>query len=157
MDPSSVGDLFSSAGPRFVNPAMVAPDSDTNALNVMTVTQRKWFVAEVANQLALPNVLAILKLYRSIPIAKLGRFCNIDPEVLKQNLVFIKSRTSQLVRTNEGSAPSEGTRLVLCDVNFSVVHGDMVSVLNEPPTLKFAKFFANNAVKFQAIYSDLSA
>jgi hypothetical protein len=137
--------MFYNACPRLVNPS--APDyaSDANALTAMTMHQRKCFLGEVGIQLALPAVMSHLKLYMSIPVTKLGRFCNIDPETLKQNLVFIKARSSQLVRVSEGSAPIEGTRMVICDVNFFIA-GDMISVVPALSKQSFARFFATNAL-----------
>jgi len=157
MDHFAAGELFAGAAPRFVNPAMPNYAAGVNGQAELTATQRRWFLAEVTNQLALPNVLAILKLYASIPVGKLSRFCNVDAEALKQALISLKCRNSQLVRAGDGSPPISGARAFICDVNFSVHHGDMVVVSCEDPPAKFAKFFANNALEFIGISEDLAS
>ena len=88
----------------------------------------------------------------------------MDMDQFRQNLIFIKARSSQVVRgISDGSAPIDGVRMSVSDVHFYVIgdknpSNDMVHIVADISTVRQqnnAKFFATNAVKFQTAINDL--
>jgi translation initiation factor 3 subunit L len=174
-------ELFSFACPKFVNlatPSNLLPKKDGEDVSVVPVigkdnldprrelhrVQLKWFLEDARQQLSLPTIRSFLKLYKSIPIDKLSRFCQTDMDQFRQNLMFIKARSSQVVRgISDGSAPIDGIRTSVSDVHFYVVGdknpaNDMVHIVADISTVRQqnnAKFFATNALKFQNAINDL--
>ena len=149
-------ELFSYAAPKFVTPA--APDysegKDTH--RVAEELQLKWFVHEVEQQLSLPTIRSYLRLYKTIPLQKLAKMVETpDTNEFREMLMSIKHRSNQLMHTTDGSAPIDGTRVVVNDVQFVVV-GDMVHIEDVDPPKPAARHFLSNAMKFAQICEDMN-
>ena len=128
-------ELFTKSCPKFVNPAtrpyllpkpegqdQINAKGPADAARETLRVQLKWFLEDARQQVSLPTIRSVLKLYKSIPVDKLSRFCQMDMDHFRQNLVFIKARSSQIVRgISDGSAPIDGTRTSVSDVQFYVV------------------------------------
>lgn len=165
-------ELFAFACPKFVNPApptyaLVGKHDEAGGdpRKEMYRVQLKWFLEDVRQQLTLPTIRSFLKLYKSIPVDKLSRFCNMEMDEFRQNLIFIKSRSSQVVRgISDGSAPVEGTRMTVSDVHYYVVGdknsaNDMVHIVADVSQSGgqrgLTKFFSSNALRFQGWIDDM--
>jgi translation initiation factor 3 subunit L len=181
-DVNAFKEIFTSMSPRFVNPATPAfllPRTEGSAPNAKLPSQEeiskarrdiaeiqtRIFLDGVRQQLAHPAVRAHLKLYKSLPIEKLSRFCQVNVDQLRQDLIFIKARSSQTVRgISDGSAPIEGTRTTVSEVNFYILGdkdpvNDMIFIVSDAPNSRqqsSAKSFAFNSLKFQNVISDLN-
>lgn len=171
-------ELFAFACPKFLNPATPSYLLNTEAAPMpadasnskeadprkeLYRVQLKWFLEDVRQQLSLPTIRSFLKLYKSIPVDKLSRFCQMEMDQFRQNLIFIKARSSQVVRgVSDGSSPMDGVRTSISDVHFYVVGDrnpseDMVHIVTDVSSRQQynGKLFAMNALKFQTVIDDL--
>lgn len=160
-------DMFTHACPKFIHPGspilkgLSVEELTAKATEVFKI-QLKWFLDDVRMQLSFPVVKSMLKLYKTIPAEKLSKSCNMDADAFKQALIFIKMRSSQLVRTSDSITPMDGVRLALLDVHFFIVgdkKSDMIHIVSslEAPRFQqnFNKVFLAESLKLKAIVDDV--
>lgn len=148
-------DLFHFACPKFITPSPPDYTLKVDRHREAYQSQLSRFMSEVHLQLSLPTIRSYLKLYKSIPIPKLAKFCGMEAKVFREHLISIKGRSTQLMRTKDGSPPLEGKPVVVSDVHFYIV-GDMVHVEEAQQIKTFGRHFVFHTLRFEHIVDDLS-
>ncbi len=144
--------LFASSCPKFVIPgqpdfsAMVRPQ-------VAYQRQLKLFLQEVRQQQALPAIRSYLKLYPSIPLSKLAKYCLLPEERVLEHLMALKLAGNQMVH-DEGETPLDGSRKSVSDLHF-YIEGSNVLVDEGKAPQWYGQYFLTHALKFQQAYDDL--
>jgi len=146
--------VFASACPKFINPC--TPNYNVSHFfrpESAYRTQLNLFLYEVRQQTVLPTIRSYLKLYTSIPIEKLARFCEMSPEIFREQLLSLKRSANQLVH-QDSSPPLEGKMSAVNDIHFYIV-GDMVYVGETRTPQRHGQYFLTQALKFQQAIDDL--
>lgn len=142
-DPDAVEELFLFACPRFVAacPPPFPGDEDQAATaaagNPVLEPMRRQlhvFLREVEQQRMLPTIRSYLRLYTSIPIAKLAAFLGQqqDIEAVRRSLICYRHK-----------APAG-------EVDF-FIDGDMVHIRDSKPPRKFAEYFLRSIARLQSL------
>lgn len=130
-------ELFSYACPKFVTAS--PPDfADPGAAHSTEAyrLQLRLFLGEVRAAALLPHVRSFLKLYTTIPLAKLAVLMEYDPAALRQALLALK-RKATVKEWRGGASPLDGVWTATGDVDF-YIDGDMVHVVDSQPQRQFA-------------------
>jgi len=109
--------LFMSACPKFISP--IPPDFDNPENNVDPSKHHlQIFMADVRNSMLAPTLKSYLKLYTTMDLKKLAAFIEVDPEVLRTQLLVYKQRSRQ-TRWIEGGL-LEGETINTSDLDFAL-------------------------------------
>jgi len=153
-DKSVYQELFSYACPKFVTPA--APRYDEvpllNYSQEALQLQLKLFMNEVNQQELLPTIRSYLKLYTTIPIAKLAQFLELDEDTFRTQLLCVKHKTNNLVWA-EGAAHS-GSSVAAADIDF-FIDNDMIHIADTKIARRYGDYFIRLINKFDAICNEL--
>jgi len=153
-DADTYANMFFHACPKFIVPGTPNFDGSANSGQQTFLLQRKWFLQEVGQQRSLTTIRSYLKLYTSIPIEKLARFCGMSQEVFKENLLSLKYAANQNVHT-ENSSPLDSKRVAVNDIHFYIV-GEMVFIDETRAPQRYSQYFLTHAFKFQQAIDDMS-
>mmetsp|Transcript_8543 Transcript_8543/g.24345 ORF Transcript_8543/g.24345 Transcript_8543/m.24345 type:complete len:524 (+) Transcript_8543:66-1637(+) len=153
-DESAFEKMFSYACPKFIVPSNPDFHGMGNRHQQAYHLQLKWFLHEVRQQATLPMIRSYLRLYTSISVEKLARFCNMPQDRFREYLLALKSSSNQLVHV-DGKAPLVAHRQLVTDVHFYVVD-DMVYIDEQRQPQSFSEYFLTNALKFQQAIDDLN-
>merc|ERR1711865_476452 len=147
-------ELFQYACPKFVTPT--APNyADANPENLnqeATKLQCSLFMGMVTQSSHHNTIRSYLKLYSTIPCAKLANFLGWTEEEFRRNILSLKHMSTEQV-WNGGSA-TDGVWASSSDVDF-YIDGDMVHVGETKVVHKYADYFIKHINKFEEIISDL--
>jgi translation initiation factor 3 subunit L len=146
--------VFAYACPKFIVPSVPDFAHIANRHQSAYHLQLKWFLHEVRQCQALPTIRSYLKLYTSIPVDKLARFCNIPVDRFREHMLSLKVAANQVVHT-EGKTAIEGQRVSVNDIHFFIV-GDMVFIEETRAPQRYSEFFLTHAQKFQQAIDDLA-
>ena len=80
--------------------------------------QIRLFLKDVSQQLVLPTIRSYLKLYSTIPVAKLSRYLEVEEEVLRSYLYSYQTNTNTIVW--DGGRPLDGTVVSNAEVAFYI-------------------------------------
>ena len=142
--------------------------------------QLKWFLNEVKQQNQLPLVRSYLKLYKSITVSKLAKFCNLSEEKVLTQLVAMNTKAYQKTHTNPGTKhsilffffiiknnilivfcyhfvgtpPMEGSYSSVTDLKY-FVYGDMIHISEARAARRYGEYFMNHTLKLQRVIEDL--
>lgn len=132
-------DLFNYASPKFISPAApvydVVADSHMDAPNLQT----RLFMAQVKQQLLLPEIRSFLKLYTTIEITKLAQLMDVDPSTFRSYLHALKNKSYAMVGSFDGS-PLEGEYTTSSDVGFHV-EKDVVHISDTKQASRHGEYF----------------
>jgi translation initiation factor 3 subunit L len=138
-------DLFSYASPKFISPA--PPDFNVIADTHMDAPklQTRLFMAEVTQQLLLPEIRSFLKLYTTIEIEKLAKLMDVEQMQFRSYLHALKNKSFAIVGTFD-DAPLAGKYMTSSDVGFHVER-DVVHISDTKPASRHGEYFISQIGK----------
>lgn len=142
---AEVEELFSYACPKFISPC---PLEEVAHPQEPFKHQCALFMAEVTQQISaqLPTIRSYLKLYTTIPVAKLANFLDTPEATFASNLLCFKHKTRSRIWPGQG--PLLGGRLVSSsDVDFYISQ-EMIHIADSKATRRYGEFFIRHIVKF---------
>jgi translation initiation factor 3 subunit L len=147
-EPQAFEDLFNYACPKFISPAPpnydVIADSNMEAPRLQT----RLFMAEVKQQLLLPEIRSFLKLYTTIEIEKLALLMDVDPTTFRGYLHALKHKSFVISGSFDGP-PLAGDYSTSSDVGFHIER-DVVHISDTRPASAFGSFFMTQIGKLDA-------
>jgi translation initiation factor 3 subunit L len=160
---SAYDELFSYSCPKFVTPAPpagasaeegTAPAAASNYNEEAYRMQLKLFMAEVASFDKMPVLRSFLKLYTTIPIAKLADLMETDAAVLRNQLTCMKQKT-RVLEWRGGASALDGVWVACSDVDFQIA-GDMIHVTDVKPPKRNGDYFLRHITKQNTLMEDLA-
>jgi len=142
--------LFGYACPKFVSPAVPDGEDSSSLLSL----QKKGFLREASQQVALPVLRNYLKLYSAVSLDKLAALLGrADKEILRSQLLSLVHKNQQ-TQWKSGLKPVEGEVKPAVAIQF-VVDGDMVYLQDSATVRQFGEHFLRGISKLNAIDADL--
>jgi translation initiation factor 3 subunit L len=141
---------FSFACPKFLSP--VPPNYDAPPANFHKepmMQQLKVFEDEVIQQTQLPIIRSYLKLYTTLPIAKLATFMDMTEEELRTHLMCFKHKMKNVVWTR-GTSGLEGEFQSASEVDF-YIDGNMIHIADTKVARRYGDFFIRQIHKFDEL------
>lgn len=138
-------DLFSYASPKFISPAPPNYDIVTDSNLDAPKLQTRLFMAEVKQQLLLPEIRSFLKLYSTIEIEKLAQLMDVETNTFRGYLHALKNKSYAFVGSFEGP-PLAGEYMTSSDVGFHV-ENDVVHISDTKPAARHGEFFIAQMAK----------
>ena len=140
--------MFHYACPKFLSPVPPNFEGVTDQYLMEPYNQQlKVFIDEVQQQCHISDIRSFLKLYTTLPIAKLASFINKSPEELKAILLCFKHKMSNIesdmVSTEEFRSSSE--------VDF-YIHNEMVHIADTKVATRFSDFFIRQIHKLNEVH-----
>jgi len=147
---------FAFACPKFLSP--VPPNYDMMSGNGTQhkepfQQQMQVFKEEVEQQIQVPTIRSYLKLYTTLPIAKLAAFMDLSDDELCTNLMCFKHKMKNLVWT-KGTSGLEGEFQSASEVDF-YVDKDMIHIADTKVARRYGDFFIRQFHKFDEIMRGL--
>jgi len=141
--------MFHYACPKFLSPVPPNFEGVTDQYLMEPYNQQlKVFIDEVQQQCHISDIRSFLKLYTTLPIAKLASFINKSPEELKAILLCFKHKMSNIesdmVSTEEFRSSSE--------VDF-YIHNEMVHIADTKVATRFSDFFIRQIHKLNEVHN----
>ncbi|CUS10883.1 unnamed protein product [Tuber aestivum] len=135
--------LFMSACPKFISP--IPPDFDKPESNIDPSQHHlQIFMADVRNSMLAPTLKSYLKLYTTMDLNKLAAFIEVDPEVLRTQLLVYKQRSRQ-TRWIEGGL-LEGDTVNTSDLDFAL-QGDLIHISEAKVGRRLVDWYLRNLAK----------
>lgn len=149
-DRDELTNMFHYACPKFLSPVPPNFEGVTDQYLMEPYNQQlKVFMDEVQQQLLISDIRSFLKLYTTLPIAKLASFINKTPEELKSILLCFKHKMSNI----ESDQANEDFRSS-SEVDF-YIHNEMVHIADTKVATRFSDFFIRQIQKTNEINSNL--
>ncbi|KAF8791922.1 Eukaryotic translation initiation factor 3 like protein [Argiope bruennichi] len=149
---------FSFACPKFLSPVPPSYDiqnMDANSHREPFVAQLKVFMDEVRQQIMLPTIRSYLKLYTTMPIAKLAKFLEMKEELVVNYLLCFKHKMKNMVWT-KGTSGLEGEFQSGSEVDF-FIDKDMIHIADTKVAIRYGDFFIRQIHKFDEMHRMISA
>uniref|UniRef100_A0A7S3EEE9 Eukaryotic translation initiation factor 3 subunit L n=1 Tax=Rhodosorus marinus TaxID=101924 RepID=A0A7S3EEE9_9RHOD len=139
---STVMGLFTYASPKFVTPAPpnydVIDDYHMDAANL----QQKMFMAEIKQQLILPEIRSYLTLYTSIEVKQLADLMDIEEEMFRSHLLSLKHKSYSGRADVSGENPLiQGTDVKPSSELGFYINKNVVHVGDAKVETRFGEFF----------------
>ncbi|KAL7276919.1 hypothetical protein RUND412_000063 [Rhizina undulata] len=135
--------LFLSACPKFISP--ILPDFENPENNVDPSKHHlAVFMQDVKNAMMAPTLKSYLKLYTTIDLGKLASFLEVDPEVLRLQLVVYKQRSRQ-TRWVEGGL-LDGEVVNSADLDFAL-QGDLIHISEAKVGRRLVDWYLRNLAR----------
>lgn len=151
-DREELQSMFHYACPKFLSPVPPNFDGVTDQYLMEPYNQQlKVFMDEVNQQLLISDIRSFLKLYTTLPIAKLASFINKTPQELKSILLCFKHKMSNV----ESEQAFEEFRSS-SEVDF-YIHKDMVHIADTKVATRFSDFFIRQIHKLNEMNSNLKS
>uniref|UniRef100_A0A8C9WBB0 Eukaryotic translation initiation factor 3 subunit L n=1 Tax=Scleropages formosus TaxID=113540 RepID=A0A8C9WBB0_SCLFO len=147
-------ELFSFACPKFLSP--VVPNYDNvhpNYHKEPFQQQLKVFAEEVQQQAQLSTIRSFLKLYTTMPAAKLAGFLDMAEQEFRIQLLVFKHKMKNLVWTS-GISALDGEFQSASEVDF-YVDKDMIHIADAKVARRYGDFFIRQIRKFEEVRKDL--
>ncbi|XP_015749669.1 PREDICTED: eukaryotic translation initiation factor 3 subunit L-like, partial [Acropora digitifera] len=147
---------FSYACPKFISP--VPPNFDAPPANFSREPfnlQLKVFLNEVSQQSLIPVIRSYLKLYTTMPIAKLAAFLDMDENQFRTELLCFKHKQRNLVWT-KGTDALEGELQSSSEVDF-YIDQDMIHIADTKVERRYGDFFIRQIHKFEEVNKSIQA
>eukprot|EP01086_Lenisia_limosa_P003753 TRINITY_DN18423_c0_g1_i1.p1 TRINITY_DN18423_c0_g1~~TRINITY_DN18423_c0_g1_i1.p1 ORF type:complete len:279 (-),score=84.75 TRINITY_DN18423_c0_g1_i1:37-873(-) len=145
MDMSSFDEMFESAVPVFISPAVPSYSKEESAAPNPFQSQKAKFVNEIMQQEAIPALSSVLRLYTSISIEKLQSY--LGAEDLERLLLSFRHKTLTKVNGGEGS-PLDGEFKAASEVNFRV-DGNMITINESRVQRSYAEYFLKHMTRME--------
>merc|ERR1719422_1656206 len=146
---------FAFACPKFLSP--VPPNFDMMQANPKDKEpfqlQLQVFKEEVEQQIQVPIIRSYLKLYTTLPIAKLAAFMDMSDDELCTHLMCFKHKMKNLVWT-KGTSGLEGEFQSASEVDF-YIDKDMIHIADTKVARRYGDFFIRQFHKFDEIMRSL--
>uniref|UniRef100_H0Y1E0 Eukaryotic translation initiation factor 3 subunit L n=1 Tax=Otolemur garnettii TaxID=30611 RepID=H0Y1E0_OTOGA len=149
-DPQVYEKLFSYSCPKFLLP--VAPNYDNvhpNYHKEPFLQQLKVFADEVQQQAQLSTIHSFLKLYTTIPVAKLAGFLDLTEQEFRIQLLVFKHKMKNLVWTS-GISALDGEFQSASEVDF-YIDKDMIHIADTKVARRYGDFFIRQIHKFEEL------
>jgi len=148
-DRDELVNMFHYACPKFLSPVPPNFEGVTDQYLMEPYNQQlKVFIDEVQQQFHISDIRSFLKLYTTLPIAKLASFINKTPQELKAILLCFKHKMSNIesdqATTEEFRSSSE--------VDF-YIHNEMVHIADTKVATRFSDFFIRQIHKLNEVHS----
>lgn len=143
-------EAFSFACPKFISP--VPPNYDASPANFNRepfTLQMKIFMNEVEQQTIIPIIRSYLKLYTTMPIAKLAAFMSTDVDTFTTQLQCYKHKQRNLVWT-KGTDALGGEFQSSSEVDF-YIDQDMIHIADTKVERRYGDFFIRQINKFDEL------
>ncbi|KAH0518858.1 Eukaryotic translation initiation factor 3 subunit L [Microtus ochrogaster] len=147
-DPQVYEELFSYACPKFLSP--VVPNYDNvhpNYHKEPFLQQLKVFSDEVQQQAQLSTIRSFLKLYTTMPVAKLAGFLDLTEQEFRIQLLVFKHKMKNLVWTS-GISALDGEFQSASEVDF-YIDKDMIHIADTKVARRYGDFFIRQIHKFE--------
>lgn len=143
-------ELFSFACPKFLSP--VVPNYDNVLPNYHKEPfqqQLKVFAEEVQQQAQLSTIRSFLKLYTTMPVAKLAGFLDMTEQEFRIQLLVFKHKMKNLVWTS-GISALDGEFQSASEVDF-YIDKDMIHIADTKVARRYGDFFIRQIHKFEEL------
>uniref|UniRef100_A0A8C1BQT1 Eukaryotic translation initiation factor 3 subunit L n=1 Tax=Cyprinus carpio carpio TaxID=630221 RepID=A0A8C1BQT1_CYPCA len=143
-------ELFSFACPKFLSP--VVPNYDNvnpNYHKEPFQQQLKVFAEEVQQQAQLSTIRSFLKLYTTMPVAKLAGFLDMSEQEFRIQLLVFKHKMKNLVWTS-GISALDGEFQSASEVDF-YIDKDMIHIADTKVARRYGDFFIRQIHKFEEV------
>ncbi|XP_059672212.1 eukaryotic translation initiation factor 3 subunit L isoform X2 [Gavia stellata] len=143
-------ELFSYACPKFLSP--VVPNYDNvhpNYHKEPFLQQLKVFADEVQQQAQLSTIRSFLKLYTTMPVAKLAGFLDLTEQEFRIQLLVFKHKMKNLVWTS-GISALDGEFQSASEVDF-YIDKDMIHIADTKVARRYGDFFIRQIHKFEEL------
>uniref|UniRef100_A0A8C2A4E8 Eukaryotic translation initiation factor 3 subunit L n=1 Tax=Cyprinus carpio TaxID=7962 RepID=A0A8C2A4E8_CYPCA len=143
-------ELFSFACPKFLSP--VVPNYDNvnpNYHKEPFQQQLKVFAEEVQQQAQLSTIRSFLKLYTTMPVAKLAGFLDMSEQEFRIQLLVFKHKMKNLVWTS-GISALDGEFQSASEVDF-YIDKDMIHIADTKVARRYGDFFIRQIHKFEEL------
>uniref|UniRef100_A0A8K9XSZ5 Eukaryotic translation initiation factor 3 subunit L n=2 Tax=Oncorhynchus TaxID=8016 RepID=A0A8K9XSZ5_ONCMY len=143
-------ELFSFACPKFLSP--VVPNYDNvhpNYHKEPFQQQLKVFAEEVQQQAQLSTIRSFLKLYTTMPVAKLAGFLDMTEQEFRIQLLVFKHKMKNLVWTS-GISALDGEFQSASEVDF-YIDKDMIHIADTKVARRYGDFFIRQIHKFEEL------
>jgi len=148
-------ELFVQAAPKFIVPSIPDYSQPINYSQDNIKLQLRRFKEEVGQQLQLPKIRSYLKLYSTISMGKLARFCEMSVPELRRHLMALKHKMRQEEHTS-GTGALEGSRIShALDINY-YVKDDIIHVEEACKEQRYDNYFLSQISKCQECTDTLS-
>ncbi|MEJ1271524.1 eukaryotic translation initiation factor 3 subunit L [Cricetulus griseus] len=150
-DPQVYEELFSYACPKFLSP--VVPNYDNvhpNYHKEPFLQQLKVFSDEVQQQAQLSTIRSFLKLYTTMPVAKLAGFLDLTEQEFRIQLLVFKHKMKNLVWTS-GISALDGEFQSASEVDF-YIDKDMIHIADTKVARRYGDFFIRQIHKFEEAF-----
>uniref|UniRef100_A0A8C7V0W7 Eukaryotic translation initiation factor 3 subunit L n=1 Tax=Oncorhynchus mykiss TaxID=8022 RepID=A0A8C7V0W7_ONCMY len=148
-------ELFSFACPKFLSP--VVPNYDNvhpNYHKEPFQQQLKVFAEEVQQQAQLSTIRSFLKLYTTMPVAKLAGFLDMTEQEFRIQLLVFKHKMKNLVWTS-GISALDGEFQSASEVDF-YIDKDMIHIADTKVARRYGDFFIRQIHKFEEVRNCLA-
>lgn len=145
---------FSFACPKFLSP--VPPSCDATPANYQKESlelQLKVFLGEVQQQMTIPIMRSYLKLYTTMPMAKMANFLDMTEESFRTNLLCFKHKMKNIVWT-KGTSGLEGEFQADSEVDF-FIDRHMIHIADTKVARRYGDFFIRQIHKFEELNRNL--
>ncbi|GFO02337.1 eukaryotic translation initiation factor 3 subunit l [Plakobranchus ocellatus] len=147
---------FAFACPKFLSPVPPNYELETTAKSKEPYAlQLKVFTEEVMQQIQIPIIRSYLKLYTTLPIAKLAAFMDMSDDDLVTQLMCFKHKMKNLVWT-KGTSGLDGEFQSASEVDF-YIDKDMIHIADTKVARRYGDFFIRQFHKFDEIMRSLKA
>ncbi|XP_044533892.1 eukaryotic translation initiation factor 3 subunit L isoform X2 [Gracilinanus agilis] len=149
-DPQVYEELFSYSCPKFLSP--VVPNYDNMHPNYHKepfLQQLKVFADEVQQQAQLSTIRSFLKLYTTMPVAKLAGFLDLTEQEFRIQLLVFKHKMKNLVWTS-GISALDGEFQSASEVDF-YIDKDMIHIADTKVARRYGDFFIRQIHKFEEL------
>lgn len=147
---------FLTACPKFLS--AVPPPHDAPPLDYHKEPyqlQLKVFMDEVQQQVVLPTVRSYLKLYTTMPLAKLAAFMDVEESHFHTYLLCFKHKMKNVVWT-KGTSGLEGEFQSGSEVDF-YIDKNMIHIADTKVARRYGDFFIRQILKFEELHRSLRA
>jgi translation initiation factor 3 subunit L len=146
---SAFEDLFNYASPKFISPCAPNFDVITDTNMEAPKLQSRLFMAEVKQQLLLPEIRSYLKLYTTIEIRKLALLMDVEPSTFRSYLHGLKHK-SFAISGSFDDPPLGGQYATSSDIAFHVER-DVVHISDSKPASRHGEYFISQIAKLDAL------
>lgn len=147
---------FSYSCPKFITPYFAEKDFCAPP-NEMHKSQLETFLHEVKSMRMLPTLTSFMKLYTTISLEKLRRFCEVDMDTLHVQMDALKQKSIQLVHVPDSEqGPVYGEERNCGDIDFRV-EDDKVHVMPIKKEVSHTQVFLKSISEMQEIIKTLES
>uniref|UniRef100_A0A8D2CVC8 Eukaryotic translation initiation factor 3 subunit L n=1 Tax=Sciurus vulgaris TaxID=55149 RepID=A0A8D2CVC8_SCIVU len=149
-DPQVYEELFSYSCPKFLSPVVPNYDNVHPSYHKEPFLQQlKVFSDEVQQQAQLSTIRSFLKLYTTMPVAKLAGFLDLTEQEFRIQLLVFKHKMKNLVWTS-GISALDGEFQSASEVDF-YIDKDMIHIADTKVARRYGDFFIRQIHKFEEL------
>nr|CAG4640856.1 EOG090X0665 [Eulimnadia texana] len=147
---------FAFASPKFLSPVPPPVDSPPMDHRREPFQQlAKVFMDEVQQQLTLPTIRSYLRLYTTMPVAKMAAFLEMPEAEFRTHLLCFKHKMKNVVWT-KGTSGLEGELQTGSEVDF-YIDGGMIHIADTKVARRYGDYFIRQIHKLEEINRNLKS